>query len=196
MHGQSQPLIIGNHVQPRPARDQNVPGSPLLSQNTIILNEARFLLVLWSNLCGFPFDHKSRSCIGSKTILLHCTFQRWISMPPSNNQTLHGYSFIKMNSFGSKMYVILKRLHPIPAVPTISTDVSNNGSYLSRYVQSTKYLVLARLHPWSYPSSCLLYNDRSFYNLSRVPYCHQPRWQPPTSTHHKSSSSSSYTSLN
>ena len=129
--------------------------------------------MLWSSLCGFPFDHKSRSCMqeGSKTILLHYIFQRWISRQPSNNQALHGYRFIKMNSSGNQMCISLKRSHPILTVSAtlfISTDVSNNGGYLSRYVQSTKYLVLARLHPWSCPSSHLLYNDRSFLDLRQL----------------------------
>ena len=154
--------------------------------------------MLRSSLCGFPFDHKSRSCMqeGSKTILLHYTFQRWISRPPSSNQTLRGYSFVKMNSFGNKMCVSLKRSHPILAVPATllnSTDVSNNGGYLSRYVQSTRYLVLAKLRPWSCPSSRLLYNDRFFYNLSRVLNCHQQRWHTSRSTYYKSTT---YTRLN
>ena len=57
----------------------------------------------------------------------------------------------------------LKRSHPTLTVPftlLISTDVSNNGGYLSnsKDVQSTKHLVLAGLHPWSCPSLRLLYN--------------------------------------
>ena len=133
---------------------------------TVIPSEARFLLVLWSSLCGFPFDHNSRSWLqeGSKSILLHYKLQAWISRPSANNQTLHSYSFVRMNSFGNKMCVSLKRSHPILAVPAtllIPTDISNNGGYLSRYVKLSKYLLLAGFHPWPWPSSRLLYNDRS-----------------------------------